>query len=170
MTKKCSTCFEQFIPSSRHKNCPKCRNSAQKKSCLNCNDIIQKKSNYCRKCARTIRDKQNQERGKYSGLQVFISRARKRGKLGNLTIEDLKEIWDKQNGICVYSKVKLNLPKYSEKNDPLFTASLDRINSNLPYEKNNVQFVSIIINYMKNQMSHEQTLDFCKTIAKVWCE
>lgn len=170
MTRECKTCTKQFTPSSRHLNCPHCRNIISKKLCVNCSSTVQRKSIYCKSCAQEIRNRKNKERGKYSGLQVFISRARKRGKLGNLTIEDLKEIWDNQKGICVYSKVKLNLPSYSNKNDPRTTASLDRIDSNLPYEKDNVQFVSIIINLMKSQLTHAQTIDFCKTVSRVWCE
>ena len=36
------------------------------------------------------------------------------------------------------------------------------------YEKGNVMFVSTPINYMKNSMSEEETIAFCKKIAVFW--
>ena len=51
-------------------------------------------------------------------------------------------------------------------NDPIYTASLDRIDSNKGYIKGNVQFISTAINYMKNNMSNEDTIKLCKIIAK----
>ena len=51
-------------------------------------------------------------------------------------------------------------------NDPIYTASLDRIDSNKGYIKGNVQFISTAINYMKNNMSNEDTVKLCKIIAK----
>ena len=47
-------------------------------------------------------------------------------------------------------------------------ASLDRIDSSKPYEKNNVVFVSAPINYMKNIMTEEETVAYCKKIALFW--
>ena len=49
---------------------------------------------------------------------------------------------------------------------PLYTASLDRIDSSKGYEIGNVQFISTAINYMKNTMSHEDTLKLCEIIAE----
>lgn len=51
-------------------------------------------------------------------------------------------------------------------NNPIYTASLDRIDSSKGYEIGNVQFISTAINYMKNTMSHEDTLKLCKIIAE----
>ena len=49
-------------------------------------------------------------------------------------------------------------------NDIRFTASLDRIDSSKDYIKGNIQFISLAMNYMKAQMSHEQTLELITTI------
>jgi len=85
-----------------------------------------------------------------------------------LTVEDLKEVWNKQNGICPYSKIQLNLPTYSLPNVDVSykMASVDRIDSSKPYTKDNIQFVSRNMNYAKNVMSHEQTLEFIKIIVE----
>lgn len=85
-----------------------------------------------------------------------------------LVLDDLKNIWIKQNGICPYSKIKLKLPTNSSPNPDVhyYIASVDRIDSSKPYTKDNIQFVSRSMNYAKNVMSHEQTLDFIKLIVE----
>lgn len=118
--------------------------------------------------------KSDNRKDSYSGLREFINRARQRKKLGNLTIEDLKEQWEKQNGVCPYTGTELILPNARGKNikgrncELFELASLDRIDSSKPYEKNNIVFVSTPINYMKNSMSEEETVAFCKKIAYFW--
>ena len=86
--------------------------------------------------------------------------------MGNLTVEMLKEQWDNQQGICPYSGVKLILPNSKIKNNMVTVASLDRIDSNLLYTQNNVQFISASMNYMKNVLTHEETMELCRIIAK----
>lgn len=76
-------------------------------------------------------------------------------------------LWEKQKGVCPYTGIKLKLAEYkANHNDPIYTASLDRIDSNKGYIKGNVQFISTAINYMKNNMSNEDTIKLCKIIAK----
>jgi len=112
----------------------------------------------------------NNHKDEYTGFRDFIRRAKQRNKLGNLTLIDLKEQWQKQNGICPYTGIQLELPNYSKtkKFSIQEAASLDRINSNKPYEKDNIVFVSTPINYMKNTMTEEETIAFCKKIALFW--
>ena len=85
----------------------------------------------------------------------------------DITLEDLKQVWDNQNGICPYTGLKLTLPENGNIHDLDITirASLDRIDSNLGYIKNNIQFVSTPINFMKNTMSDSQTKKFLKQIS-----
>jgi hypothetical protein len=108
------------------------------------------------------------QRDEYTGLREFIRRARQRGKLGDLSLQDLKEQWARQNGICLYSGIPLKLPQTRKKQKVFEMASLDRINSSKPYEKGNIAFVAAPINYMKNSMTEEETIDFCKKIASYW--
>jgi hypothetical protein len=65
-------------------------------------------------------------------------------KCNNLTIEDLKEKWEQQNGMCAYTGIELVLPINSCKPNPDVSykmASIDRIDSSKPYTKDNIQFV-----------------------------
>jgi hypothetical protein len=104
----------------------------------------------------------------YTGFREFINRAKQRNKLGDLTLDDLKEQWKKQNGICPYTGIELKLPQARKKRLMFEMASLDRIDSSKLYEKNNVVFVSTPINFMKNSMTEEETVAYCKKIALFW--
>jgi|LakMenEpi03Aug12_release.lakeMendotaPanAssembly.Ray.scaffolds.fasta_scaffold675326_1 hypothetical protein len=106
----------------------------------------------------------NNLRDEFTGLREFIRRAKKRNIDCDIDLVFLKELWDKQN-ICIYTGVQLVLPKNRGANSLLNTASLDRIDSNLGYLKNNVQFISITANYAKNKLTHEEMINFCDLIT-----
>jgi hypothetical protein len=95
-------------------------------------------------------------RDEFTGFREHLLRAKRRNQNVDITLEDLKETWIKQQGICPYSKVKLQFVKLKIRNNPIYTMSLDRINSNLGYVKGNIQFISIAMNLMKNSMSEEE--------------
>lgn len=100
-------------------------------------------------------------------FSYFLRNCRKRYKECTLTLSDLQEQWNKQNGICPYSGIKLNIPTYKKNhNNPIYTASIDRIDSSKGYIPSNIQFVSTCINYMKNTMSDSDTRLMCKCIAE----
>lgn len=100
----------------------------------------------------------------YSDFRVYLRRSRNRFKEVSVTLEDLKQVWDKQNGICVYTGVRLIRPNETKENDPLTTASLDRIDSSKGYVKDNIQFISMAANYAKNKMTHEKMVEFCQIL------
>lgn len=72
-----------------------------------------------------------------------------------------------QQGVCPYTKLRLTLPENGNVNtlDVTIRASLDRIDSDRPYEVGNIQFISTPINYMKNTMSDEQTREYLRAIS-----
>jgi len=87
----------------------------------------------------------------------------------NLTIEDLKEVWEETHGVCPYTKIKLILPIGSTNPNPAISykmASVDRIDSSKGYLKGNIQYVSRNINLAKGILSHQQMLDFINLIKK----
>lgn len=85
----------------------------------------------------------------------------------DIEIEDLKEQWNKQNGICPYTGVQLILPEDGniKKIDFFHRASLDRIDSSKGYVKGNIQFISTPINLMKQSQSDESIRKFLKDIS-----
>ena len=85
----------------------------------------------------------------------------------SITIDDLKEQWEKQNGICEFTGIKLEISSYSriEKN-PIYSASLDRIDSSIGYTKDNIRWISRAINWMKNDMSDEMTWELINILVQ----
>jgi hypothetical protein len=109
-------------------------------------------------------------RDQYTGLREHLNRVKRRNKNFNITLEDLLEQWQKQDGICPYTNLKLIHPNWKrEKNsEPYTVASLDRIDSNKGYIIGNIQFISMTANFAKSNMTHEQMVNFCKIISKAW--
>ena len=102
-----------------------------------------------------------------SGSFFAITRheARKRRKPFNVTIEDLATIFEKQNGRCALSGVPIKISRSTEINGDRTTASLDRIDSFRGYEVDNCQFIHKIVNVMKNSLSDEEFIEWCRLIA-----
>ena len=89
-----------------------------------------------------------------------------RGFEMTLTIEDLISQWEKQNGCCVFTGIKLQLSSYSKSTDnQIYRGSLDRIDSTKGYVKDNIQWVALPLNWMKNQMSNDDAWEVCKLIS-----
>lgn len=80
-----------------------------------------------------------------------------------ISIKDAWHQYQKQEGKCALSGVKLTFQK-----DRLTkgTASIDRIDSNKPYTKNNIQWVHKTVNLMKNKQNEADFIKFCKLIAE----
>jgi hypothetical protein len=110
----------------------------------------------------------------FSSFRYYINKAHSAERVKNygktnLTVEYLKALWEKQDGICPYTGYTMELPKNTQdhniKGSPK-KASLDRIDSSLGYAQGNVEFVCLSVNYAKNGFSHEQMLDFFKNIPR----
>jgi len=118
---------------------------------------------YVKENVKYLEPYQNNRRDKFTGLREHFRRVKKRKHYYDISLEDLLEIWNHQEGICPYSGVKLVHP--NEGGDNLNTASLDRIDSKIGYVKGNLQFISIICNQAKNNLSHEDMLSFLKAVS-----
>ena len=83
-----------------------------------------------------------------------------------ITLQDLKNQWEKQNGKCIYTNIDLELP-IQKRDTPSITkqASLDRIDSSKGYIPGNIQFVCSCINMLKNKLSDLEVKQFLKQIS-----
>jgi hypothetical protein len=103
----------------------------------------------------------------YTKFKYHFRNIKKRNKNVDVTIEDLKNLWESQEGKCAYLNINLVLSSYSKiKKDPITSASLDRIDSNKGYEKGNLQWISRSMNYMKNNMSDQDVKILLKLIKE----
>jgi hypothetical protein len=78
-----------------------------------------------------------------------------------ITLEDLENLYDSQNGLCVYSKLPLTLKPHQ-----LTTISLDRIDSSKGYVLGNIQLVGTAINKMKLNYSDKQFIQLCCCVSQ----
>ena len=71
----------------------------------------------------------------------------------------IEELYEKQNGKCYYSGIDMTFER-----DGKYILSVDRIDSNKGYLKDNVVLCCSIVNSMKNTLSTEEFLYIIKTL------
>lgn len=97
-----------------------------------------------------------------SRFSLLIKTASYRNKFEvNVSVEDLKSLWHKQEGRCAYTQ----LPLLATANQ-LNTVSLDRIDSSKGYIVGNIQLVCSAVNKMKSNMTERQFIDLCLLVAQ----
>ncbi|MBO0351698.1 hypothetical protein J0895_21975 [Phormidium pseudopriestleyi FRX01] len=103
-------------------------------------------------------------------LNLARNHARMKGRECSLTLEDLKQLWERQGGRCVYTGWELENPPttngWLQCDRHPRRASLDRIDSTQGYRLGNVQFVAVMANYAKRDFPEEKLLEFCTTVVK----
>ncbi|MEM7714902.1 MAG: hypothetical protein AAF349_15215 [Cyanobacteria bacterium P01_A01_bin.68] len=103
-------------------------------------------------------------------LKVMRKSAKRRKKECSVTLADLKELWEKQKGICPYTGWNLLLlPNTTDYKDAKLTidrASVDRIDSSLGYIRGNIEFVAVIANFAKNIFTKQDVIKFCRDVYK----
>jgi hypothetical protein len=96
----------------------------------------------------------------------ILASAKKRNIKVEISIEEAWGLFEKQNGKCALSGETITFAKNcKELKLGLNTASLDRIDSSLGYVKDNVQWVHVKVNYMKQQFKQIDFLDWCRKIS-----
>jgi hypothetical protein len=113
-------------------------------------------------------------------IYEMLSSARKRSKDKkwhcDLTHDFIKELNEKQGGLCPYTGLKLDWEKVISENKtasnnhtfiPYCRASLDRIDSSKGYTKDNVQLVAYIVNIVKSDLSENDLFKMCKLITEI---
>lgn len=94
--------------------------------------------------------------------------AEKRGYCFETSQQYLWDLFVKQNGRCNLSGIDIYLSLKTKNSAPdysLITASLDRINNDLGYTENNVQWIHKDINFMKQDYDQSYFVNMCKKIA-----
>lgn len=124
----------------------------------------------CRNCSKDnnlkVRKNLSGDRALDYMLKNKLGRAKCRAKQSNLpfdlTVDDLYNLWNEQNGKCAIS----NIPMTCEfcKGNVMTNISLDQINPKAGYTKDNVQLVCWAVNRMKGEMSINELLYFVNSI------
>ena len=129
----------------------------------------------CRKCSDKNGDRVNigNKNGKWKGynnlsMSYFNQIKRhsiKRGRECSITIDDVWNQFNKQNGKCVYTGIDLELPQRSRRKSN-GNSSLDRIDSSRGYTKDNIQWVHKDINWMKQDFDQLYFIEMCDQVSK----
>jgi hypothetical protein len=106
----------------------------------------------------------------FSPFRPFLSKSRASNQRHqmSLTPQQLKKIWEKQNGTCPYTGIKMVLPRTTLENHrthSLKKASIDRIDSSKGYIDGNVEFVCMAVNLAKRDHTKEDMISFFKEIT-----
>jgi hypothetical protein len=91
-------------------------------------------------------------------LRYRYTSARNRAKAKDIeftiTYQNVKDLWDTQNGKCYYSGTDMILIRGNDKDGSSgYSASLDRIDSNIGYTPDNTVLCMSAINIMKHTLS-----------------
>ena len=106
----------------------------------------------------------------YSPFRQFMNRIKhlkNKKNIGDISLQHLREIWDEQDGICPFTKVKMTL-KIGQRKGKItpYQASIDRIDSSKPYNNGNVRFVSYIANVARHNFLDDDLVEFCRLVAE----
>lgn len=105
---------------------------------------------------------------KFSPFRFIFNQIKNKSKIRGITftitLTDLINQWDKQQGRCSYSNYQLQFPSnstvYKKRESNPYFASLDRIDSSKGYEPDNIEFVCVVVNFAKNRFSRDQMVEF----------
>jgi hypothetical protein len=92
--------------------------------------------------------------------QLVKTAGERKNKKCFITVEHLHDVWQRQEGLCVYTK----LPLTSEGHQ-LNTVSLDRVDSSKDYTVDNIQLVCVPINRMKLDYTEDQFIELCRLVT-----
>lgn len=89
----------------------------------------------------------------------------------NITVQDIKDLYQKQEGKCAISGKHMTCFGYTQTNDDKhninkWNTSIDRIDSKKGYNKENIQLICGIGNRMKTDMNTNQLLLLCNDVNK----
>jgi hypothetical protein len=135
----------------------------------------------CKSCRSTIankspkRDTKKQNNSQWKGYneipynwfsRYFVRKRRKKQHSGDINIEQVYDLWIKQNKKCALSGVSIGFYDCGINH----TCSIDRINSLKEYTLDNIQLVHKDVNRMKNNFDQDYFIKMCKLIGSCTVE
>ena len=126
----------------------------------------------CRKCKAAQNKQARQSYGNNTALTKLLQERWLAAKLRasnkklpfNITKEYLKQLWEKQKGLCAISGIPMTYQFDSGRINT--NVSIDQINPSQGYIIGSVQLVCMAVNQMKSDLSIEELYMFCEAILK----
>lgn len=121
---------------------------------------------WCKDCCTVgnIKSRAKQNSTIEGRAKIFLQNARKsaakRQQIFALTVINITECWEEQNGICAYSGRQMTLDA-----SQINTVSIERIDSAIGYTPENTILVCQAINRMKSDFGFEDFYNLCRDVA-----
>ena len=160
--------------------CITCKQEKELESCFYKNSASKTGfGNNCKGCEK-IRNNAKQKRRCNESLEYFLKRlisgrfvkmGAKAKKLGwdyDINEKFLLNKFEKQKGKCAITGVEMT--HFGGKGKVDTNVSIDRIDSNIGYTKENIQLVCYIVNVIKNKWDKETLIKWCDLIIKNQCK
>jgi len=97
---------------------------------------------------------------------VLKSARRRKTKFEWLTLDDLKNIWNLQEGKCALTGVAMTHCVGLSRMIPT-NASIDRIDNSKTYTANNIRLVCAIVNVMRREQTLNDFIKWCRLVASM---
>lgn len=146
----------------------------EKRICIACKKRYQQIRRYGLRCKECYLAKRKDVRcsAKYSFEEWMKEVARScryrslthRMGASDIDADFLTTLWHKQDGLCAYSGVPMEIPQY-KRNRSMYRASLDRKDSNMPYTKDNVLWCCWGCNAGKSDFSAADYIKLCRAVV-----
>lgn len=143
------------------------------RTCKGCNKsgdgklFAKGKFDTCNRCYKISWEKDNPDKLR---AQRLYGNATKRAKTMGWPKPDFDSTWIYEkikNGYCEVTGIKFDLStevRSSAHAKNPWVPSIDRIDSSKPYLKENVQLVVFMYNVCKSEFSHDDVIQFCKSV------
>jgi hypothetical protein len=156
-TKLCVICnkiktIDNFYKSQRGRKCIDCVLEMARKY---------KKNRRSNPDFRKIEGQKQKERRVRLWQNTLIHDSRYRGVNNSLTVDDINELFEKQNGLCYWFKIPL-IPSNKHKHPQ--QPSLDRLDRNKGYVKDNVVLTCYSANIGRNENDLDTWIEFLKLL------
>lgn len=158
----CENCEKSFDKEQKYINAAE--KKGRKHFCsLTCSTIHRNKHNNYKSNKNKPQNQKGYKQKKDTRFTWYIARARSRKRDNGLTSDMLEKLWNKQNGLCAISNIPLTL--HDDCRDNRYLASLDRIDSSLPYQEDNIQFIALPLNLAKQSFDNQEFITFLKEVS-----
>lgn len=138
------------------------------KQCLCCDTeftTTDHRAKFCSsKCRNYLNGKKFRKENSGTDLEYYIKYILLGGKRSELSLQDTLEIYNRQDGLCALTGIKMTSISGSGRHKT--NMSIDRIEVGGPYIKDNIRLVCVQANTIRNDLTDEEMLWWCKQIIK----
>ena len=148
------------------KTCSKCKEYKPFDMFFKHKQTADKRHSWCKQCCKEGNKRSNEKLNSTieGRAKVFLRNAQKsadkRGQEFQISLDDIVECWNRQDGYCAYTGRKMCL-----ESGKLETVSIERIDSAKGYIPENTVLVCQSINRMKSDFIYEEFFNLCKDVT-----